>query len=333
MESSKNISKIFKTKSDHTSKTNDDTDGCCKESPPSNKLDPSQINDQKLEVDDDFNELSKQFSLTLIPLLDQIYKNSNWNIPGSLPLQELKAISQLRGDQDKISIFTAFSKITSGLNFSSDILDMLMHLVPYPVPVRPTLVLPAPYQVSQNFFRGGCGDVFTEQYNTFSDKSSKFQYDGFKHDFFNVNIPWTLKRYEINTNWREISDFTPIIPFRQMLDQLSVGSYNLLRETDSTSKNDEKPFPPPFLSCIDVFPTRKLTELSKNYPQHIALEILRDWGLILRDALSNLPSDIIGDLQACGGCKMIINRLILKNVYEKATLRWLTKRYGFERLV
>ena len=51
--------------------------------------------------------------------------------------------------------------------------------------------------------------MITEQYNTFSDKSSKFQYDGFKHDFFNVNIPWTLKRYEINTNWREISDFTP----------------------------------------------------------------------------------------------------------------------------
>jgi hypothetical protein len=334
MESSKSISNIFKTNLDNISKTND-MDGCKKEPLQSTKLDNKYLSpndDKKLEVNDDVEELSRHFSPTLIPFFNKIYKNSNWNIHGALPLQELKAISQLRSDQDKLSILTVFSKVSSNLSFSSDILDMLMHLVPYPIPVRGALVLPKPYEACENFFSDDCS-VFSEQYNTFSDRSSKFQYDGFIHDYFNVNIPWTLKKYEINTNWREVSDFNPSIPFRQMLDQLSIGSYNLLRESDCKSKNEEKPFPPLFLSCIDTIPLRKLAELSNNYPQDIALEILRDWGIILRDALSNLPSEILGDLLACGGCKMIINRLILKNVYEKATLRWLTKRYGWERLV
>jgi hypothetical protein len=334
MESSKNIGKIFKTNSEHTSKTCD-VDGCKKEPPLPSKLPnkhPSLNEDKKLEADDDISKLSRQFSPTLIPLFDKVYKNSNWNVPGALPLQELKAISQLRSDQDKLSILTVFSKVSSNLSFSSDILDLLMHLVPYPIPVRGALVLPKPYEACENFFSNECS-VFSEQYNTYNDRSSKFQYEGFIHDYFNVDIPWTLRKYEINTNWREISDFNPTIPFRQMLDQLSIGSYNLLREIDVKSKNDEKPFPPPFLSCIDTLPLKKLAELSNNYPQDTALEILRDWGIILRDALSNLPPEIIGDLLACGGCKMIINRLILRSVYEKATLRWLTKRYGLERLI
>ncbi len=136
-------------------------------------------------------------------------------------------------------------------------------------------------------------------------------------------LPEQLRVAEVNTCWSERPEFggqRPSLAFARLFDQTTLGSQN--RMEPPTAPGDMT-FPAPF--SIEAIPWVALARLSTTFPETLALEILRDWGLILRSALSKLK-------QPRGREACFYSRGELALCYERAVLRWMIQRFAFERL-
>jgi hypothetical protein len=250
----------------------------------------------------------------LLPEYNIASARYHWHMPGRLPTTELQALYQLRDVQDQIRVLTNFNLVPE-LSFPGNILELLSKLVPYPVPARLPLLLSAAFTAESppptHFFADNV-EIGVCAIN--------------KHDKFDVDLPWYLRTFELHTDWRSLPNFTRQPPLRvmQMLDQLCLESQSL---TMATSAMEDKPFPAP----VDAMPLHQIQMLSNNYPEEIVLEILRDFGIITRSALSELPHTVLASIQT--GRKILVNRDLLSGLYQKSTLRWLIKRYGYDRLL
>ena len=238
-----------------------------------------------------------------------------WHLPGRQPTAELQALYQLRDVQDQIRVLANFNLVPE-LSFPGNILELLANLTPYPVPARLPLQLPAPLTSSTPI----------DYTHFYSDDVDRGVCVSTKHDRFDVVLPWHLRHFELHADWRTLPGLTQRPPLRvmQMLDQLSLASQSL---TGSTSAMEDKPFPGP----IDTLPLYQIQALCDHFADETVLDILRDFGIIMRSALSELPYAVLVAIQT--GRRLSINRALLAELYQKATLRWLTKRYGYDRLV
>jgi hypothetical protein len=61
-----------------------------------------------------------------------------------------------------------------------------------------------------------------------------------------------------------------------------------------------------------------VAQLSNTFPEPLALEVLRDWGVVLRKALLSRAGDA---------------RSALATAYQRTFLRWLVQRLAFERVI
>ena len=238
-----------------------------------------------------------------------------WHLPGRQPTAELQALYQLRDIQDQIRVLANFNLVPE-LSFPGNILGLLANLTPYPVPARLPLQLPAPVT----------SYAPVDYTHFYSDDVDRGVCVSTKHDRFDVDLPWHLRHFELHVDWRTLPGLTRRPPLRvmQMLDQLSLETQSL---TMSTSAMEDKPFPGP----IDTLPLYQIQALCDGFAEEIVLEILRDFGIIMRSALSELPYAVLVAIQS--GRRISVNRAMLAELYQKATLRWLTKRYGYDRLV
>jgi hypothetical protein len=145
-------------------------------------------------------------------------------------------------------------------------------------------------------------------------------------------LPEALRTAELDTCWSERPEFggrRPSEAFVRLLDQTALGSRG--NHMESPAIPGDLVFPPPF--SIEALPYMALARLSTAFPEALALEILRDWALILRNALSGLPRPRRGGeerLLLCSHC--YYTRSELAAGYERAVLRWLVQRFAFERL-
>jgi hypothetical protein len=142
-------------------------------------------------------------------------------------------------------------------------------------------------------------------------------------------LPEALRTAELDTCWSERPEFggrRPSEAFVRLLDQTALGSRG--NHMESPAIPGDLVFPPPF--SIEALPYMALARLSTAFPEALALEILRDWALILRNALSGLRP-------RRGGEERLLlysyhTRSELAAGYERAVLRWLVQRLAFERL-
>jgi hypothetical protein len=141
-------------------------------------------------------------------------------------------------------------------------------------------------------------------------------------NFAVTGLPEALRRFECATDWKERPEFErrPSAAVLALLDQISLGSLSL-REP-ATLRGDAL-FPPPFE--VEAVPWCALAAFARAFPagEGLGLEILRDWGSILRSALSTVEPRR-GKEQP--------QRSVLAQAYERATLRWMVQRLAFERL-
>jgi hypothetical protein len=139
-----------------------------------------------------------------------------------------------------------------------------------------------------------------------------------------VGLPEALQVAERNTCWAERPEFggrCPSAAFARLFDQTGLGSQSHRTEEPPRIPGDLV-FPAPF--SIEAIPWVALGRLATTFPEALGLEILRDWCLILRSALSRLrPSR---------GGEVYYSRSELALCYERAVLRWLIQRFAFERL-
>ena len=136
----------------------------------------------------------------------------------------------------------------------------------------------------------------------------------------------TLRTAELNTCWSERPEFggrRPSEAFVRLFDQTTLGSRSTHMEPPVIP--GDLVFPPPF--SIEAIPWVALARLSTTFPETLGLEILRDWGLILRSALSGLRTRRFGEERIHS-----YSRGELAVGYERAVLRWLVQRFAFERL-
>jgi len=216
------------------------------------------------------------------------YERGKWATAG-MPTDEIVHVSELRSDQDQIRIWTVFAQ-RPRLSFCGDVLHLLMSVVPYPMPA--THATPPPPWDAVDASQAGL-NVHTGDITNFA-----------------VQLPESLRQYELNTDFSEVPEFVgawPDAEFRRLLDQVSVASLN----------PSERSFPAPFTSC-EKMPMAALGQLWQTFPPPMTHQILRDWGTIMRDALSRTVAPR--------------KRRMLRAGYEKATLAWLTQRLGKERL-
>ena len=180
-------------------------------------------------------------------------------------------------------IHRAFSGMGT-LRFAGDVLRGLMKLTPYPVPAER---VPDPVVTA----------------------TAAGEHPGPEWTGFGVaQIAEGLAEHQ--TDWAERAEFggqAPSPAFCRLLDQIALPGAGA--------------FPSPF-EADGAVPWGALALLARMEPEPLALEILRDWGLILRAAL--MPWDPPSSRAS---------RAALAHRYERATLRWLVQRMAFERLL
>ena len=104
-----------------------------------------------------------------------------------------------------------------------------------------------------------------------------------------------------------------------MLDQVCLGS-SPSSASSGISGSAPLAFPAPF-ARIERPPVEELNTLWRTFPEDLALEILHDWGLLLRISLEGLVET------------EEYPRELLASRYAKAALRWLIQRIAFEELL
>ena len=226
-------------------------------------------------------------------------------------------IIRLRREGDPARIFNAFCA-AGELRFCGDVLQALMRMRPYPVPANrreePAVLACAPSAPWRSDVHPGPWECLRVE-----------------------GLPDALRTAELNTCWAERIEFErpPSQAFARMLDQIALGSAAAdgLRPTTTTTYpcHSGIRFPPPF--AIESIPWVTLGKLSDGFDEGLMLEILQDWGLILRKAFASLPPD---DEAGGGGdprrLRKSISRATLGRTYERALLRWIVQRFAFERL-
>ena len=250
-----------------------------------------------------------------LPSFRKAQARGNWT-EATAPLNEIRAIGLLRNDADQVRIWNIFSE-RDRLSFCGDVLNMLKGLVPYPIPA---VAVQWPTAIMAN-------DDDDDDINNIERVMHVNVHDGGGHDHFCVDLPEWLRRAELNTDWSQISEFagSPSPEITRMLDQVCLGSTSL------STAGDSRPFPAPFALGIEKMPWKEVGHLCTLFPVPIAVHILRDWGLIIRGALSTLPHHIMVALQQ-GGTRVHVPRHVLRAAYERSTLGWMLQRYGTDRL-
>ena len=251
-----------------------------------------------------------------MPSYRKAYARGSWG-PEMFPSTQMREIGLLRSDADQIQIWNLFCE-KPRLSYSGDVLSMLKGLVPYPIP-HAAVKWPGPL-------------VAHDDYERVIEKTQMHVnvHEG-GHDHFCVDLPEHLRRAELNTDWSQYTEFNGHMPapeVTRMLDQVCLGMRGGV-----FNDNKEKPFPPPFAIGIEKMPWIEVGNLCSHFPVSLAVHILRDWGLILRGALSKLPREIMSALQQNGGKNIHVPRRVLQSAYEKSVMEWMIERYGKEKLL
>ena len=230
-----------------------------------------------------------------------------WEEPGHFPVEELEELCRVMSLEDQKNVWHAFSEPVR-IQFGSDVLKLLMNLgETYPVPVsaypkcvRPGIV-PSAYRVPWNVNPGPVTCM-------------------------NVEIPEDMKRYEMNTNWSEFQCWvgpwhgvqgkeSRMPCFAYLLDQLDLGS----AENPSDGIHFEA------VMRMESPPWNHLAELARSFPVEEQIQIVYDWGLIMRIAGSSRE----GPNQIGWMGRSLASR---RERLERACLQFLTKRLVYEKL-
>jgi hypothetical protein len=225
----------------------------------------------------------------------------------------MRAVCQLKHANDVVQVLRAFGK-PEQLRFSGQLLQMLMNVTPYPMPVRPAAAAEAHMEEEESI-----------PYVVGASLSSDALWHEGPLTFFNVDLPAHARRWERNTDWSEVKEFAskpPSAAFARMLDQLCLGSRYLGAH--------EKTFPP-LLGVAEALPLSKLGVLSAKFAPDVALQILEDWGVMLRQALSRLPAPVLAALKS--GERVHVSRALMQTLYEQAALEFWVQRLGYDKLL
>lgn len=193
-------------------------------------------------------------------------------------------VCRLRQQGDAVCIFNAF-QTAQPLRFPGDILSALMKMQPYPIPAN---------RVAESVLP--CTD--------------DGMHPGPIEHMSVGELPEGCRVFELNTDWKGRVEFErpPSGAFVRLLDQIGLGFAG--------------GFAPPFTRGVEAqhFPWTAVARLSNSFAEPLALEVLRDWGVILRKGWETLDE------------KKGHARSVLAVSYQRAYLRWLVQRLAFERL-
>jgi hypothetical protein len=235
----------------------------------------------------------------------QAFTRGGW--AHAFPADLLRELRTLKSDADQLQIWNVYARHPR-FAFCGDVLSFLKSLVPYPVPA--------------NHVRWPGADRGQEE--EASTSVNLYAHDGGGQDVWAVDLPESLRKAELNTDWSQFPEFVghqPAVEVLRMLDQVSLGS------------RDPGGFVAPFASGLERMPFVEVGGLCAFFPTHIAVHIVRDWGLILRSALSHLPAEYLARMQQhWGAARVHVPRRVLQGAYERAVLAWMIQRYGKDRL-
>jgi hypothetical protein len=244
------------------------------------------------------NLKQRNWDINVPPLAQPFYLSSflrgDWQEPDSFPVEELEALGKVKSEKDKVRIWEVFST-AERIQFSGDVLGILMPMSDsYPFPVSPEDPVLEPKQ-----FDGNVNQVILHP----GPPSN-----------LNVKIPERNKVYEKKTDWSEHSSGenfgslncgTPC--FAGVLDQLSLESAEFI---------GKQGYFPSVMRCKPV-PWRKLALISRNLSHSHSIQIVKDWGLIMREALGSPAGPSANQAQW--------------NL-ERAVLRFLIKRIAYDKI-
>jgi hypothetical protein len=233
------------------------------------------------------------------------FERGRWgDAPGLFPVEELEELCKVKSVEDQKDVWSAFSS-ASRIQYGGDILGVLMDLPSYPIPVTPHPTCVKAGKISMSPWNIHPGPV----------------------DCMNVELPDHMRKYEVNTDWSEFQAWVgpwqgvygresrmPV--FAYLLDQLCLGS----AETTVDGLYFES------VMNMENPPWNHLAELTRDYSKEEQIQIVKDWGVIMRNANAKENS---GNIVGWTGLSVATRR----NKLEKALLRFLIKRLIYEKLV
>lgn len=236
------------------------------------------------------------------------FQRGKWDeSPGQFPVEELEEVCRIKSIEDQKSVWSVFSN-PRRIQYGGDILGALMSMESqYPMPVVPHSKcvspgkIPISFRFPWNIHPGPVGCM-------------------------NVEIPEDMKRYEVNTDWTEFQSWcgpwagtnsreSRMPVFAHIIDQLGIGS----AENPVDGIHFES------VQKMENIPWNHLAELSRDFSNEHQIQIVTDWGTIMRmaSASSEGPNNIMWT-----GMPLAYRRRRL----EKAFLQFLIKRLVYERL-
>ena len=222
------------------------------------------------------------------------FLRGDWQEPGAFPVEELEALGKVKSEAERLKIWSVFAS-AERIQFPGDVLGILMRMCDsYPMPVGPE-----DPELEPAAFQGNVNQVVLHP----GPPSN-----------LNVKIPERCKVYEKKTDWSEHSSGenfgnlncgTPC--FASVLDQLSLESAAFIGK-------------PGYFSSVMRYkpvPWRKLAIISRDLSNSHSIQVVKDWGLIMRDALGRPEGHLSKQIQW--------------NL-ERAVLRFLVKRIAYDKV-
>jgi hypothetical protein len=231
-------------------------------------------------------------------------------------------------------VLNVFSYVTR-LSFPGDIIQMLLQMKPYPIP--------ASRVKSQADFGGGMKPTLFQDLD------------------YGYELPTEFRRWELDTDWGQLPAFKGITPptkILRILDQICAGTATSdLRHNGglfqvATGTPHPASHPHLFQDGAEELPLAQIAALCSQHPEDTAVEILKDWGIIMRSAwahlaarvgsahnqlqvnLQRLTLDVQAGHQSGGGAPRSnpAARPLKAAAYQQATLAFLVQRLGRDRL-
>ena len=225
-----------------------------------------------------------------LPHYISAFERGHWDEPDAFPADELELLSQVKSHEDQLLIWDSFAT-PHRIQFPGDVLAVLMSIsCSYPMPV-----VPENKSLEPRYFNSNPEGIVLHPGPPAN---------------LNVNLPERARVYEKYTDWSEHSsgvNFGCCPVFASVLDQLNLESLAPIGTPGYfPSVMRQKPIP-----------WRKLGMIAEHYSNHRAVQIVKDWGLIMRDALGQPGPATAGQARW--------------NL-ERAVLRFLVKRIAYDRL-